>query len=465
MNIIELNQEIQSKGAKWVASENPISALDETTKKRLLGVIEPAGYVRPVKTDVKASVKLPASIDWRNHMGQNYVTDVKNQEVCGSCVAFGTLAAMESRIAIENNMLLNLSEGDAFFCSSHGANCEGWWPYTAFEANQSRGIIQEVLFPYQLPPVCINVPNRSDNAFSYANINANVVGLTASKNYLANNGPIAAVMQVFSDFQYYSSGIYTQTSNDYQGLHCICVVGYCDDSSVSGGGYWICKNSWGTNWGMSGYFNIAYGQCMIDDNEKVGVSGIVSPSTIYTNWIKNLSWNGNYFPGTDGLSEIYADTNPVLCPDGKIITGFAFYQKGNRIAPMIQCADSDGSNYSWIDNPAWNNDYFPGEQGLSEIYADTNKVFCPLGKIIKGVAFYKKGNRIAPKILCSNPDGSNSDWVVNDDWNDNYFPPTNGLSEIYADSNHLISNNQLVGLGFYEKGNRIAPMILSAHIS
>ena len=37
------------------------------------------------------------------------------------------------------------------------------------------------------------------------------------------------------------------------------IVGY-DDSQ----GAWICKNSWGTGWGMNGFFLIKYGECYID---------------------------------------------------------------------------------------------------------------------------------------------------------------------------------------------------------
>ena len=39
-------------------------------------------------------------------------------------------------------------------------------------------------------------------------------------------------------------------------------VGYHDDPSIDGGGYFIVKNSWGTGWGKSSYFNIAYSQTM-----------------------------------------------------------------------------------------------------------------------------------------------------------------------------------------------------------
>jgi C1A family cysteine protease len=60
-------------------------------------------------------------------------------------------------------------------------------------------------------------------------------------------------MDVYSDFYYYRSGIYSYTSGSYQGTHGVVIVGYNDP-----GQYFIVKNSWGTGWGKSGFFNIAY---------------------------------------------------------------------------------------------------------------------------------------------------------------------------------------------------------------
>ena len=77
---------------------------------------------------------------------------------------------------------------------------------------------------------------------------------------LVNNGPQITGMAVYDDFFSYKSGIYKHVAGDLAGYHCVNVIGYDDNE-----GCWICKNSWGTGWGESGFFKIAYGECGIDD--------------------------------------------------------------------------------------------------------------------------------------------------------------------------------------------------------
>ncbi len=304
MNSKKLNESLKNSNAKWLAKDNQITTLNEEQKVRMLGAVKPEGYKVPKATLIAESLKaqIPSSIDWRKNNG-NFVTSIKDQGGCGSCVSFGITSTLESRIAIEHSMLLNLSEADAFFCSSHGAVCTGWWPKPAFEANQSRGICQEVLFPYasafpnndiwSSPPTCKVNPARGQNEFKYANINT-VSGIQAAKQYLATTGPLAACFDVYEDFYSYSSGIYHHVTGSYKGGHCISIVGYNDADD----GYWICKNSWGSGWGMNGYFNIAYGQCNIDTYEMVAVTNITLPQVIYAN-IKSNNFN-NVFLRMDG---------------------------------------------------------------------------------------------------------------------------------------------------------------------
>ncbi|MDZ7725626.1 MAG: C1 family peptidase [candidate division KSB1 bacterium] len=69
---------------------------------------------------------------------------------------------------------------------------------------------------------------------------------------------------VYRNFSDYTSGIYEQTSGQFVDNHGVVIVSYNDTNEC-----WICKNSWGTDWGENGYFRIAYGECGIDSYRAV----------------------------------------------------------------------------------------------------------------------------------------------------------------------------------------------------
>ncbi len=306
IDIQEVKQSIKDKGHHWEAEENHMTALDEATRKKMHGGIPPPSDARatPEADDKLAITDLPSSVDWRNHQG-NYVTYVKYQGACGSCVGFAASAAFESTIAIEHElpvaqigrasqMLVDLSVADAFFCSDHGANCNGWWPKDYFKANQTRGVVQENLFPFadafpdgnikpthEVKITCESVPNRSENAFTYGKVYT-INSMQAAKAHLAKVGPLAANLKLYTDIFHYKSGIYKHATGQYDGLHCVCIVGYNDND---GDGYWICKNSWGMKWGMGGFFNIGYGQCDMEGYKMYGVSDTSLPPTLYHNYL------------------------------------------------------------------------------------------------------------------------------------------------------------------------------------
>jgi C1A family cysteine protease len=72
-----------------------------------------------------------------------------------------------------------------------------------------------------------------------------------------NIGPISVTVDASSiQFQYYTSGIYCDTSCSQSNLnHAMLVVGYGTDEST-GVDYWIIKNSWGRSWGSNGYMKM-----------------------------------------------------------------------------------------------------------------------------------------------------------------------------------------------------------------
>ena len=68
------------------------------------------------------------------------------------------------------------------------------------------------------------------------------------KEILYNYGPVSVGIYANFAFDYYSNGIFDGCPLFVWTLnHAVLLVGYTSE------GNWIIKNSWGTNWGESGY--------------------------------------------------------------------------------------------------------------------------------------------------------------------------------------------------------------------
>jgi C1A family cysteine protease len=200
----------------------------------------------------------PASIDWRNN-GGNFVTSIKDQSDCGSCVSFATLASIESRANIACSTPGNArdySEAFLFYCGCGNCCATGWNFVPALTFCKNPGVALESSFPYT--PGNQPCPGGVQPIFQI-NGYSSAASIFDRKSAVADRGPVVAGMKVYSDFFAYTGGVYRHISGSWVGNHAVCVIGYNDQSQ-----YWICKNSWGTGWGESGFFRIAYGEAEID---------------------------------------------------------------------------------------------------------------------------------------------------------------------------------------------------------
>jgi hypothetical protein len=240
--------------------------LTDTQRAALLGVqIDRTKLTALLSATVTAAlpVALPTGFDWRNKGGTNYISPVKNQGNCGSCVSFCSVALVEAMAAIElGRFFLDLSEADLHFCSSHGASCGGWWPPDALDQVKSRGVVNEADFPYASAfpgPHCMAVADRP-HKISKINNWTTLATMAARKNWLVTVGPLSCVFHVYDDFYSYHSGVYRHVTGGHSGYHCVEVVGYSDIEQC-----WILKNSWANTWGDNGFVKIGYGECGIDE--------------------------------------------------------------------------------------------------------------------------------------------------------------------------------------------------------
>ncbi|OBS76496.1 hypothetical protein A6R68_17052, partial [Neotoma lepida] len=164
---------------------------------------------------------VPKSVDWRKH---SYVTPVKDQGKCGACWAFSAVGSLEGQMFRKTGKLVPLSEQNLVDCS---------WSYG------NKGCDGGLMEP----------------AFQYVKDNG---GLDTRESY-----PYEARVSM-----YYEANC---SSNNLD--HAMLVVGYGEESD--GKKYWLVKNSWGEDWGMSGYIKMAR-----DRNNNCGIASYAIYPTV-----------------------------------------------------------------------------------------------------------------------------------------------------------------------------------------
>lgn len=91
---------------------------------------------------------------------------------------------------------------------------------------------------------------------------------------VANQPVSVAIDASGSDFQFYSSGVFTgQCGTELD--HGVTAVGY--GTADDGTKYWLVKNSWGTTWGDNGYIRMQR-----DIDAKEGLCGIAMQASYPT---------------------------------------------------------------------------------------------------------------------------------------------------------------------------------------
>ena len=261
-NIVKGNAEHPS----WTLGLNMFADMTAKERKGHLGLKHNISALHndpAVETfHVSSSLAAPASVDWRK---KGKVTGVKDQGDCGACWAYGAVGAVETNYAIMTGKLKAFSEKQLLDCVYGNKGCQGgfyedgwdyaWnWEHLTLE-NEAKynGKSQK----------CANKHNRKVNGLIAATFSANksykkiAVGENNVINALAE-GAVAIAFEVTDDFFSYESGIINDKTckcgnrGCEAANHAVFAVGYTPKSM-------IIKNSWGTSWGMKGYFETARG--------------------------------------------------------------------------------------------------------------------------------------------------------------------------------------------------------------
>jgi len=274
----QLQKKLKEQGNPWFAKKPPFDvekmskiASSSDSDLSLLEELTEIDYAESplYSVEVESPEALPVKVDWRE---QGFVSAVKNQSLCGSCVAFALISAVETIMKIEANdpdLAIDLSEAYLFFCN--GGGC-GWGSFygALLEGLIERGTIPELCFPYDKARWGIDQPCPEDidtdvcpDWLGQRTAPAEIIsfsGPDAIKQALNDHGPLTSVIYVYRDFYYYDQGVFHHTEGDYVGGHLMLLVGYDDEERC-----WIFRNSWGTDFGEEGDIRISY-----DDRDTLG---------------------------------------------------------------------------------------------------------------------------------------------------------------------------------------------------
>jgi len=254
-------ERIQSRNSKTQSNVFGLTKYSDLTpeefKSTYLGYIPKTNATRNLLTET--SITAPQTFDWRD---QKKVTAVKDQGQCGSCWAFSVVENVESIWMIAKGITADqmqpLSEQEIVDCDSQDSGCEGGDPPTAYAYIMSAGGLEtESDYPYTAADGTCSF----DKSKVYATISnwryaTKSQDEAAMQNALASWGPLSICVDA-EPWQDYSGGVMMASDCSNSLDHCVQAVGYDLTASTP---FWQVRNSWGTDWGESGYIRLQYGQ-------------------------------------------------------------------------------------------------------------------------------------------------------------------------------------------------------------
>lgn len=246
-------------------------------------------------------VALPEKFDLRD---EGRSTSVKDQGVYGFCWSFASTASMESNIitkkldgATSENLDLSETGGSWFSCNGTPYKSDSTYgdhrddPYNGADGGLAELAAESISSGYGAYPEELAKYEDIENGYyealryysdyklkDYSKLPQDV---NLIKQRLMEKG---AMYYSYSSFEenYYTTedGICTYSDNGISvegaepiGSHAVTLIGWDDnfskdnfhpDAGVKNGGAWLCKNSWGEEWGNDGYFWVSYESAVLD---------------------------------------------------------------------------------------------------------------------------------------------------------------------------------------------------------
>ncbi|MBN1996362.1 T9SS type A sorting domain-containing protein [candidate division KSB1 bacterium] len=264
IQIDKIREAIKKNNASWTAGETSRTQFTREQRLNSYGLLEGESAGNRKLFKLTPLQNLPARFSWRDNNG-DYITSVKNQGMCGACSYFSTCAAVESwmRIKTGNPRLeIDLSEQYVLSCGNVGS-CDGAFIQNVHRYIRDFGVPNEECLKYRqndgvaCSERCSDYKEQLVTIGDYFEPTYRQATVEDIKNAIYRK-PVVAGMDVYTDFNGYTGGVYEYVEGEYEGGHAVLVYGW-DDSLKA----WLAKNSWGESWGEEGHFKIKWGESSI----------------------------------------------------------------------------------------------------------------------------------------------------------------------------------------------------------
>eukprot|EP00933_Yihiella_yeosuensis_P019147 TRINITY_DN1553_c0_g2_i1.p1 TRINITY_DN1553_c0_g2~~TRINITY_DN1553_c0_g2_i1.p1 ORF type:complete len:393 (+),score=64.79 TRINITY_DN1553_c0_g2_i1:209-1387(+) len=239
--------------------------------------------------------RVASSKDWRASLSSGKF--IRQQGSCGSCWAVAAVGALEMHAEISSGSPMNteLSFKNLIDCTPNPQHCGG--------NGGCSGATAELAFAYVQEHGLSSADSYTGNTDQTDTCDTSLAERTAmirTDDYvklptnelrplmdaISNEGPVVVSVDG-SEWGAYDSGVFHGCKQDSTINHAVLMVGYGTDDET-GKDYWLIRNSWGEDWGESGFIRLERhdsddgdaGYCGTDFNPKEGNACDGGPSTI-----------------------------------------------------------------------------------------------------------------------------------------------------------------------------------------